>query len=49
MNYNTGSYTVNAPLTATNGLFEINGGTKKTIAHVLSFSLTQGLKVRFHA
>ena len=45
--YQTGSYTVNAPLTATSGKFAVKTGTKKTIAHVVSFSLSQGLKVRF--
>lgn len=45
--YNTGSYVVNAPLTAANGKFSVQSGTKKTIAHVLSFSLSQGLKVRW--
>ena len=44
--YNTGSYTVNAPLTATSGKFAPVTGTKKAIAHVLDFSLSQGLKVR---
>jgi hypothetical protein len=48
MAYNTGSYTVNAPLTAISGKFSVNAGAKKTIAHVLSFSLSQGLKVRYH-
>lgn len=45
--YNTGSYVVNAPLTAVSGKFSVNAGAKKTIAHVLSFSLSQGLKVRY--
>lgn len=47
--YQTGSYTVNAPLTANTGKFAPVTGTKKTIAHVLDFSLSQGLKVRYHA
>ena len=47
LTYQTGSYTVNAPLTATSGKFSPKTGTKKTIAHVVSFSLSQGLKVRF--
>lgn len=46
--YATGSYTVDAPLTATSGKFAPVSGTKKTIGHVLSFSIDQGLKVRFH-
>jgi hypothetical protein len=47
--YQTGSYTVDAPLTVTDGKFALKTGTKKTVAHVLSFSLSQGLKVRFNA
>lgn len=46
--YITGSYTVDAPLTAESGKFAVKTGTKKVIAHVLSFSLDQGLKVRFN-
>jgi hypothetical protein len=49
MAYATGSYTVNAPLTANNGQFTPQTGTTRTIAHVLDFSLSQGLKVRYHA
>lgn len=46
--YNTGSFVVNAPLTAASGKFSVQSSTKKTIAHVISFSLSQGLKVRFN-
>ena len=43
--YNTGSFVVDAPLTAASGKFSV-ATTEKVIAHVLSFSLSQGLKVR---
>jgi hypothetical protein len=46
--YATGSYSVDTALTATSGKFAPVSGTKKTIAHVVSFSLSQGLKVRMH-
>lgn len=45
--YNTGSYTVNTPLTAAGGKVSVHSGTKKVIGHVLDFSLSQGLKIRF--
>lgn len=48
-NYNTGSYTVDTALTADTGKFSAVSGTKKVIAHVLDFSLAQGLKVRYLA
>jgi hypothetical protein len=46
--YNTGSYTVNTPLTVASGKFSVKTSTYKTVATVLDFSLSQGLKVRFN-
>jgi hypothetical protein len=45
--YTTGSYTVNALVSAASGLVSVQAGSKPSIGHVLSFSLSQGLKVRF--
>jgi hypothetical protein len=46
-NYETGSYTVNSALTANAGKITLKTGTKKTLGYVMSFSLTQGLKVKW--
>ena len=48
-NYQTGSYTVNTPLTADTGKFAVAGSLKKVIGHVMAFSVAQGIKVKFNA
>ncbi|MHA1302098.1 MAG: hypothetical protein ACTSPI_00150 [Candidatus Heimdallarchaeaceae archaeon] len=45
--YQTGSYVVNDKLTASAGKFVEQSATKKVLAHVLDFSLSQGLKVLY--